>query len=381
MALGQTKTNSAPPGVGVTRTNVASVTSTNKPMEKVDAIIPPKDPLPLEEDSIHVNQFSFIVYGDTRGRRDGKELQYEHSLIVDSMLSNIKKLSTTSFPVRFVLQTGDAVVNGRDPKQWNKSFVTLINRITTEGRIPYFLAPGNHDVTAAQDIANAQRKEGLTNYLQAVAQLIPPDGAHRRLDGYPCFAFGYGNSFFLALDSNLASNKTQFAWVTNQLHSLDRSRYTNVFAFFHHPPYSSGPHGGANLEAPTAWLRTNYMPVFRKHHLAALFVGHEHFFEHWVERYQDAATNKYRMDVIVTGGGGAPLYGYRGEPKLADYISADKPAKIAIDHLVRPGPKPGDNPYHYVIVSVDGSRIMYEVVGVDWGSEFKPYQSSKYAVD
>jgi hypothetical protein len=385
-AFAQTRTNST--GKSTSASTNSTAVSTNKPMEKVDAIKHPKDPLPPEEDSVHVDQFSFIVYGDTRGRRDGKEIQYEHSLLVDSMLSNIKKLSTTPFPVRFVLQTGDAVVNGRDPKQWNKSFVQLINRITTEGRIPYFLAPGNHDVTAAQDIANAQRKEGLSNYLQAVAQLIPPDGAHRRLDGYPCFAFGYGNSFFIALDSNLASNKTQFRWFTNQVESLDRKRYTNLFAFFHHPPYSSGPHGGANIEAPTAWLRTNYMPVFRKEHATALFTGHEHLFEHWVEHYQDVSTNqhnvttnKYRMDVLVTGGGGAPLYGYRGEPKLTDYIAADKPAKIAVEHLVRPGPKPGDNPYHYMIVRVDGSKIGYEVVGVDWGSDFKPYQSNKYNLD
>jgi 3',5'-cyclic AMP phosphodiesterase CpdA len=378
-AFGQTKTTTAVRSAA-TNANTATI-STNKPMEKVEAIKPPKDPLPVEADSVHVNQFSFIVYGDTRGRRDGKEVQYEHSLIVDSMLANIKKLSVTPYPVRFVLQTGDAVVNGRDPKQWNKSFVTLINRITTEGRVPYFLAPGNHDVTAAQDIGNAQRNEGLTNYLQAVAQLIPPNGAHRRLDGFPCYAFGYGNSFFIALDSNLASNKTQLAWVTNQIQSLDRTRYTNLFVFFHHPPYSSGPHGGANLESATAWLRTNYMPVFRKYHATALFAGHEHFFEHWVERYQDAATNKFRIDVIVTGGGGAPLYGHRGEPKLTDYIADDKRAKIVVDHLVRPGPKPGDNPYHYVIVRVDGSTISFEVVGVDWGAEFKPYQSNRFSPD
>src|ERR1051326_5258273 len=158
--LGQTNTN-IPAGSGKTN---GAVISTNKPLEKVEAIAKPRDPLPPEEESVHVDQFSFIVYGDTRGRRDGKELQYEHSLIVDSMLANIKKLSTTSFPIRFVLQTVDGVVTARDPKQWNKSFVSLINRITTEGRIPYFLAPGNHDVTAAQDIANAQRQQGLTNY-------------------------------------------------------------------------------------------------------------------------------------------------------------------------------------------------------------------------
>jgi hypothetical protein len=368
-AFAQTKSKSNP------------TTSTNKPMEKVQAIKKPKDPLPLEEDSVHINQFSFIVYGDTRGRRDGKQEQYEHSLIIDSMLSNIKKLSTTPFPVRFVLQTGDAVVNGRDPKQWNNSFVSLINRITTDGRIPYFLAPGNHDVTGAQSLTNKERREGLTNYLQAVAHLIPPDGAVRRLNGFPTFAFGYGNSFFLAIDSNLSANKTQLDWVTDQLHDLDRKRYTNLFAFFHHPPYSSGPHGGSNLEAPTASLRTNYMPLFRRHHATALFAGHEHFFEHWVERYQDAKTNKYRMDVIVTGGGGAPLYGYRGEPRLTDYIGTNKVENITVEHLVRPGPKPGDNPYHYVIVRVDGSRLTYEVVGIDWGADYKPYQSNKVVAD
>jgi hypothetical protein len=362
---------------------IASTNSPATPVEKIEGIAPPRDPLPLEEDSKYVDRFSFIVYGDTRGRRDGKELQNEHSLIVESMLKNIKKLSTTSFPVRFVLQTGDAVVDGRDAKQWNQSFVSLINRITTEGRVPYFLTPGNHDVMAAQDINNAQRKEGLTNYLAAVAQLIPVEGAQalRRLDGFPCYAFGYGNSFFIALDSNLAANKTQLDWVTAQLDGLDRRRYTNVFAFFHHPPYSSGPHGGANIEAPTAWLRTNYMPVFRQYHVTALFTGHEHLFEHWVERYQDEATNKFRMDIIVTGGGGAPLYGYRGEPKLTDYIDASPSEKISVEHLVKPGPKPGDNPYHYVIVDVDGPHLTFEVIGVDGGAEYKPYQSNKLFVE
>jgi hypothetical protein len=154
-----------------------------------------------------------------------------------------------------------------------------------------------------------------------------------------------------------------------------------VFAFFHHPPYSSGPHGGANIEPASAWLRSYYMPLFRKEHVTALFTGHEHLFEHWVERYQDAKTNHFRMDILVTGGGGAPLYGYRGEPKLTDYINSSKAEKIQIEHLVHPGPKPGDNPYHYVIVRVDGSRISFEVVGVDWGGEFRPYQSNKMFVD
>ena len=154
---------------------------TAAPGESVRAIKPPREPLPAETASADVTRFSFIVYGDTRGRRDGKEIQYEHSLVVDSMLRTIADLSKTRYPVRFVLQTGDAVVDGRQARQWNASFVDLINRLTTEGGVPYFLAPGNHDVTAAAALDSPERQKGLRNYLEAVAQLIPPDGAQRRL--------------------------------------------------------------------------------------------------------------------------------------------------------------------------------------------------------
>jgi hypothetical protein len=100
-----------------------------------------------------------------------------------------------------------------------------------------------------------------------------------------------------------------------------------------------------------------------------------------VERYQDAATNKYRMDIIVTGGGGAPLTGFQGTPKTSDYIKQFEKEKISLQHLVKPGPKPGDNPYHYCIVRVDGSKLDLEVVGIDWGRDFQPYRSSKVVLE
>ena len=210
--------------------------------ETVQAILPAKNPLPPESESAGINRFSFVVYGDTRGRRDGKEVQYEHSLIIDSMLEQMKKRSNA--PVRFVLQSGDAVVDGRNPKQWNNSFVGLINRLSTNGGVPYFLAPGNHDVTSAAEIYSTNRAVGLRNYLGAVQDLIPMNGNLRRLAGYPSYAFAYGNSFFLALDSNIASDAKQYYWAEEQLEGLDRRRYVNVFAFFHHPPFSSGSRSG-----------------------------------------------------------------------------------------------------------------------------------------
>jgi len=345
--------------------------------DSVKPIFPPRNPLPPEFATTRVDRFSFIVYGDTRGRRDGTEVQYEHRMVVDAMVRAITSMEKGPDPVRFVLQSGDAVVNGRDPKQWNASFIELINRITVEGGVPYFLAPGNHDVTSAADLGNPGRRLGLANYLRAMSQLIPPDGATRRLDGYPTYAFGYGNTFVLAFDSNIADDPVQLAWAQKQLEGLDRRRFTNIVAFFHHPAFSSGPHGGATVERPSVALREKWMPLFRKHGVRLLATGHEHLFEHWVERYRDARGTWRRMDELVSGGGGAPLYTYRGEPDLTAYLAAGAADSVRVQHLVRPSTSAGENPYHFVIVHVDGDRLWLDVQSVDWGTGFAPYRSNR----
>jgi hypothetical protein len=119
------------------------------------------------------------------------------------------------------------------------------------------------------------------------------------------------------------------------------------------------------------------MPVFRKYGVNLVFTGHEHLFEHWTERYRDASGQWRRMDQIVSGGGGAPLYPYRGEPDLRGYLRAAASDSVRVTHLVRPGPDRGDNPYHYVVVHVDGPEVWMEVVGVDWGVGFEPYRSAR----
>ena len=344
--------------------------------ERVSAIAVPATPLPPEAQSSDVKKFSFIAYGDTRGRRDGVAIQYEHSLIVDSMIAKIKQLKNTEYPVRFVLQSGDAVVNGGDAHQWNVGFIPIINRLTTEGGVPYFLAPGNHDVTSALTVDAPERQASLRNYLDALAALIPPDGSPRRLAGYPTYAFGYGNTFVLSLDANIAGDEKQYQWTKVQLEGLDRSRYVNIVVFCHQAPFSSGPHGGSKVEQSTTELRERYMPLFQVHHVRAVFSGHEHLFEHWVEHYTDG-TGRHRMDLVVSGGGGAPLYGYTGEPDLRDYLKANESSEVTLEHLVRPGVDRGSSPYHYVVVRVDGDRLKMEVFGVDWGVGFQPYRSNK----
>src|SRR5215469_12733188 len=167
--------------------------------EKVNPIAAPKSPLPPEAQSAAVTKSSFIVYGDTRGRRDGTAVQYDHSMLVDSMLDKIKNQLNSDYPIKFVLQSGDAVLDGRAVRQWNVSFVPIINRLTLEGGVPYFLVPGNHEHT--------ETAEGMRNYLDAVSALIPPEGSPRRASGLTTYSFAMETRS--SLHSMLTSQETR----------------------------------------------------------------------------------------------------------------------------------------------------------------------------
>lgn len=337
----------------------------------VRAIEPPRHPLPPEEKSAGVRRFSFVAYGDTRSAVDGQSLQPDHGVVIDAVLAKAKALASTAYPVRFVLQSGDAVIRGNEGVQWNVSFTPLIDKLT-KADLPYFFALGNHDVPAGSP-GDWRRAVGLHNTLSAVAKLVPPEGSRRRLNGYLTYAFGFGQLFAIAIDSNIADDETQLAWVTAQLEQLDRTRYRHVIVFFHHPPFSAGPHGGVspgpsltstvdNVEAQTAAIRRFYGPLFRKHHVRMTIGGHDHLYDHWVERYEDGGRT-FRIDHIVTGGGGAPIYVYRGEPEVAAYLAAGAPQNVRLDHVARPGATIEDNPHHFVVIRVDGDRLSLEVVG------------------
>jgi hypothetical protein len=345
------------------------------PLVAVKPIDPPATPLPSEAASAGVTRFSFIAYGDTRSGSDpgvpgdGQIIHPEHNLLADGMLAKAKELAATPFPLRFIVQSGDAVLRGVNGAMWNVSFTPIIEKLTHAG-IPYFFAVGNHDVTG-MPMGDRGRAQGVHNALTAMAKLIPPEGSPRRLSGYPTYTFGYGNTFVLAIDSNIASDSLQLAWIAGQLDHLDRARYEHIVAVFHHPIFSSGPHGGATLEPSSAAIRDLYAPLFRRHHVRMVIAGHDHLLDHWVERYDDGGRT-YRRDDLVTGGGGAPSYVYSSEPDLAPYVAAGTAQKVRVEHLMRPGATTAENPHHFVVVRVDGSRLSLEVVALG-GRPYAPY--------
>ena len=70
------------------------------------------------------------------------------------------------------------------------------------------------------------------------------------------------------------------------------------------------------------------------------------------------------MDQIVTGGGGAPIYTYVGEPDVRGYIAASPSENLRLEHLMKPGATPAENPNHFVLIQVDGDRLSLEVIGI-----------------
>lgn len=352
--------------LGVTTSVAMLVAFTTSPLaqQAQNVVARPIDPganlLPLEADSGNQTKFSFIAYGDTRGPADGAAIQPGHKDVIDRMLTAISEEKTAGFPVRFVVQSGDAVVTGRSSNQWNVSFSPLIERLIHEGRVPYLFAVGNHDV-GGMPVRSPERDAGLRNATAAMARLWPLEGTSRRLTGYPTFAFGYGRYFFIALDSNIASDPAQFNWVKRQLETLDRLRFRHVVAVFHHPLLTTGPHGGPLVEPQSQALRRMYMPLFRTHHVRMTITGHDHLFDRFVEHYDDS-TGTHRMDHIVSGGGGAPIYSYRDEQDLRLYASTAAPVRVQVEHPIRPGVEEADNPHHFVIFEVDGDRLWLQVV-------------------
>jgi hypothetical protein len=368
----------AVPLAAVSASAQVAVTTTDSTV--VRAITPPATPLPAENASAGVTKFSFIAYGDTRGEFDGTLINSAHMSVVSDMVRKIQQRAGSDSAIKFVVQSGDMVLDGRVMKQINVSYVPVIERLTVTANTPYYLAVGNHDVFNSPSLTDTSRMRGLRNYFAANGALIPAEGSPRRLNGYPTYAVGYGNTFLIFYDSQIAGDTVQFEWVKKQLEGLDKRRYVNIVAVCHHPTYSSGPHGAPGVEMPTARIREMYMPLFRKHHVKLLLTGHEHFFEHRVERYVDAS-GAHRIDQVVTGGGGAPLYSYQGEPAgLADYVLKYAAERVRVSALAKPAVEPGGNPFHYVIVHVDGPNVRLEVVAPSWGNNFSPYKTNQVTV-
>jgi predicted phosphodiesterase len=150
------------------------------------------------------------------------------------------------FSFDFVLMTGDNLYGSEQPRDYEKKFAIPYKSIIDAG-VKFYASLGNHD------------DAGQTQY-----KLFNMDGRK-----YYSFRPKPGARFF-AIDSNYVDDK-QLDWLGKELAA---SGSDWKIAFFHHPLYSSGAtHGSADMQ------RQLLEPLFLKHGVNVVIMGHEHFYE------------------------------------------------------------------------------------------------------
>ena len=235
------------------------------------------------------------VYGDVRGGHA------THRRLVGQMLREGLDL---------IAVTGDMVLHGADEADWQRFFAVTRELLA---QVPYLPAVGNHDLGWGGARADADH-----------IFTLPPGPP-----GRPPHTYWYSREIagvhLVFLDSNAYDRPEQETWLESELAAARARGVRAILVFTHDGPYARGYHGGS------AVARDRYVPIFAKHRVDLVFSGHDHLYqrgEHRGVRY------------IVSGGGGAPLYGIRcGVPGRPRCAVEDGMRAVAKEH-------------HYVVLTI-----------------------------
>ena len=232
----------------------------------------------------HQKSFSFVVMGDNR---DGDN-------VLRKIISNINKDEDVSF----VLNNGDLVPDG-----YKKEFSNYLGIIKKSNK-PFLSIIGNHEIPWY---------DGESNY--------------KHVFGKTHFAFSYGNSYFIVLDSsNKKIKKEQKQWLVKELKISQK--FTNRFVLTHVPLYDprKGKYAkGHSLKSLKKAEKLNN--IFDKYKVTMLFCSHIHFYYRGIWQ---------KTPFIITGGAGAPLKKYKNSGF-----------------------------YNYIKVIVNGSHVEYKVIKIN----------------
>ena len=217
--------------------------------------------------------FNFIVYGDSRGT------DYEggmHRRIVDAYLQ---------YDPEFVIHTGDMVNTGENLSSWELFNQTIMPVL--EADIYYYGVIGNHEQI---------NDPYFSNYLA----FFDLPGNER------WYSFNFQDLHFIVLNTQedltydekaYNCSAKQMDWLIADLNETEVEDF--VIVAFHIPPFS------VNLDRPvrenvSATVRDDFHDLFVQYDVDLVFNGHDHYY------YRTVRDGIY---YVVTGGGGASLYG------------------------------------------------------------------------
>ncbi len=148
-------------------------------------------------------------------------------------------------------------------------------------------SPGNHDYGSA----------GAAPYFAYF-------GKNAGLAGLGYYSYDLGDWHIVSLNSNVAANtgSPQERWLRSDL-AANRTRCTA--AYWHHPVFSSGPHGGS----PHMW---DIWRVLEEFGAEIAISGHDHTYERFAPQdLQGRADATRGIRQFVVGTGGASRYSFR----------------------------------------------------------------------
>jgi predicted phosphodiesterase len=166
--------------------------------------------------------------------------------------------------------TGDNIYPDGDPSYFQDAWRGPYGWVKEEG-VEIAATLGNHDVEGGE----AKEVMDLLD--------IPASWYRERV----------GDAELFVLDGNRVGDPRQTQWLRDALQGSDRGWQ---IAVFHQPAFSCSKHGS------TRAVVREWVPLFEKHGVDLVLNGHDHNYQ----RFESEA-----VTYVVTGGGGAELYGLR----------------------------------------------------------------------
>jgi hypothetical protein len=250
--------------------------------------------------------FSFVVFGDS-GCACPSQLA-----VRDRMLGSAAS---------FLLHTGDMIYRKvLRPEDFDHQIFSPYRDLMD--RAVLWPCLGNHD---------RERDDGT---IWRDVFFTPANNPENAKDYY---SFDYGSAHVVVIDSNAPTGKQ-----SAQRRFLDRDLAASAapwkFVVLHHSLYSSGKHGGSKR------IRRNLVPLFDKHGVSVVFMGHEHSYERTKPmRDGEVVRPEHGVVYVTTGGGGKSI-----RPVGRSWFTAYS-----------------ESAFHFTRVTVDRDALSIEMVRAD----------------
>jgi hypothetical protein len=249
----------------------------------------------------------------------------------------------------FIAIAGDLVESGGEQRDWDEFWhhITAADgQHSLASRVPFMAAPGNHEYYEGPKL-DGYEQPGSERAIGRFRSYFdfPSNGATDSQQHNRYYRFDYGPVALIALDvANDSPHQSprdtnffllgevdkngghapafgpgseQYAWLEEQLKEARASRQF-TFVFFHHVPYSVGPHGwppgeGDQLDTQSGVPVRALTPLFLRYGVDAVLAGHDEMWERseisGMEIAEDGREQPHTVHFYDVGIGGDGLRG------------------------------------------------------------------------